>query len=59
MCVSEDGVTGLYRCREDVVYEEKGGVSEWKERLSVCVYERWVGVWREEHGYVLVWSDRV
>lgn len=46
MCVSEDGETWLYGCREDTVYEERGGVSEWKERLSVCVYERWAGVWR-------------
>ena len=59
MCVSEEGETWLYGCREHTVYEERGGVSEWKERLSVCVYERWVGVWTEDQGYVLVWSDRV
>jgi len=29
MCVSEDGETWLYGCREDTVYEERGGVSEW------------------------------
>lgn len=40
MCVFQDGETWLYVCREDIVYEERGGVSEWKERLSICVYER-------------------
>ena len=47
MCVSEDGETWLYGCREDTVYEERGGVSEWKERqVRVCV-DNGVWVWRE------------